>query len=161
MIYAKEGDVIARDSEKADIDHIAENMRIDDINEIWSSHHRLPKEALEKGFKDSLKCITVLKEDTPIIMFGLVPDGILGKSAVIWMLSTNDLKKIQVKFIKYSRCFIDIFLGLYPFLYNYVSDDNKLSIKWLRYCKAKMNGCVTYGVEKKQFHPFMFDRYRR
>ena len=161
MIYAEEQDVIARDSKKTDIDHIAKNMRIDDINEIWASHHRLPKEALEIGFNDSLKCITVLKNNIPIIMFGLVPDSFLGLSATIWMLSSNDLKKIQVKFIKYSRYFIDIFLGMYPFLYNFVSDENKDSVRWLRYCKARMNGCVTYGAEKKQFHPFMFDRYRR
>lgn len=161
MIYYNKENILVRDSKKEDVEHIAKNMRRSDIDEIWASNNRLPKEALDIGIKDSLKCITGLKNNIPVCIFGINPDSILGKSATIWFLSTPDIVYSKYVFLKLSRKFINMFLEEYSLLYNFVDDRNKDSIKWLKFCGAKMNGCVTYGVEKRQFHPFAFLKYGR
>ena len=161
MIYYNKENILIRDSKKEDIGYIADNMRRSDIDEIWASNNRLPKEALDIGFKDSLKCITGLKDNIPVCIFGINPDSILGRSAVIWFLATPNIIDNKYIFLRQSRKFIDMFLEEYSFLYNFVDDRNKDSIKWLKWCGARINGCVTYGVEKIDFHPFTFEKYRR
>ena len=159
MIYYNKENILVRDSERVDIEHIAKNMRRSDIDEIWASNNRLPKEALEIGLKESLKCITGLSNNIPVCIFGINPDTILGRSAVLWLLSTPDIITNKYIFLKKSKGFIEMFLEEYSFLYNFVDDRNKDSIKWLKWCGARINGCITYGVEKRQFHPFEFRRY--
>ena len=50
------------------------------------------------------------------------------------------------------------FLEQYPVLVNYVSVDNELSIKWLKYLGAKFYDPSPYGKEGKMFMRFEFRR---
>lgn len=158
MIYYGKDNVMVRDSTETDIENIANNMRKSDMDEIWASHHHKPREALEKALKDSFMCLTVLRDNLPIAMFGLYVENIISTDANIWLLATDDLVKIQYKFLKHSRRFIEMFLKFYPHLSNFVDDRNTASIKWLKFCGAKMNGTCKYGIEQLPFHYFEFTR---
>lgn len=158
MIYYKLDTCIVRTSEKEDIDILSKTIREDDRAEIWKSHHRTPKEALQIGFNDSIICLTVEKDGIPIVMFGINAENILGKTATIWMLSSDKLLTIKKQFIKQSRKFINMMLDYYPILSNCVDADNTVTKRWLKYCGAEFGLAVPYGIEQQPFFPFQFIR---
>jgi hypothetical protein len=157
-VYYKEGKVIVRSSVLEDVQKLSKTLRSSDIQEIWDSHHHTPKTALDVSIEESLVCLTVEKEGEPIAMFGIHPIEVLGSKAIIWMLGSQELDTIGVRFIRRSRRFIDMFLEYYPFLYNYVSTENMPSLQWLRWLGASFKRPERYGIEQKPFQYFWFER---
>jgi len=156
--YYKTRLALVRDSNIEDVFELAKNMREADKKEIWKSHHRTPEEALLSGHTESVFCSTVEYKESPIAMFGIVPEMFLSNNAFIWLLASPRLNEIQKTFIKHSRHFIDLMLGYYPLLFNFVDVENKQSIKWLKWCGAKLGPVVIYGVEQQPFQYFEFRR---
>jgi len=156
--YYKNGNTIVRTSKEKDVDSLAINIREADIQEIWKSHHIKPRAALLGGFKESELCFTIERNKTPIAMFGIYPQTLLGNSAMVWLLASPELEKVQRAFIKRSRYFIKGMLQRYSILENWVDAKNTQSIKWLRWCGAKIEEAKPYGVENKPFCYFYFRR---
>lgn len=147
-----------RDSEIKDVFELADNLRMDDIAEIWKSDHKTPETALLDGFTNSIICFTIERNEKAIAMFGMVPHTILGNVATIWLLASPELEKGQRAFLRHSRQFIDIMLGHYPLLINYIDVMNQQSIKWLKWCGAEFGPVIPYGIEKVSFQYFQFKR---
>lgn len=158
-LYDKDG-IVVRRSTKKDVEYLKTHLRQSDVDEIWASNHITPEGALEKGLDNSIFCCTVLNGQ-PIAMFGIVPHSILGYEASVWMLASDDLKKIKKRFLRHSKYFINMMLDFYPSLFNFVDDRNKDSINWLKYCGARIYDPKPYGVENKPFRYFVFKRPRR
>ena len=154
--YNKDGIVVRRSNLK-DAHYLSANLRDSDVREIWDSDNITPEEALLQGLDQSIFCCTILN-GSPLAMFGIVPETVLGNKASIWMLATEGLSKINIKVIRDSKHFIKIMLAYFPYLHNYVSNDNKESIKWLKFCGAKIKEPEVYGKEKKLFRYFSFER---
>ena len=93
-----DGKIKVRKSVREDVRYVADKMRTSDREEIWASNHLTPEEALKKGMDKSIYCRTI-ENGFPIAMFGICPQNILGNKANIWMLGTDDLNKIKVKFL--------------------------------------------------------------
>jgi hypothetical protein len=150
---------LVRDAEMNDVFQLANNLRESDTQEIWKSHHIKPEAALLGGFQESELCFTVERNEKPIAMFGICPpQTLLGNSAIIWLLASPELEKVQRAFIKRSRYFIKEMLQRYSMLENWVDVKNIQSIKWLRWCGAKIEEPKPYGVENKPFCYFYFRR---
>lgn len=158
MYYYKKEDIAVRDSVEEDIIPVADNMRKDDINEIWAAAHLSAREALQRSFDHSVKCFTVLKGDRPIMMFGAAPVHFLGETGAVWMLATDDFCDIHKKFIRESRKFIQLMLGYYPHLYNMIDVRNQASRRWLAWCGAKIGEVMPFGIDKLPFQYFEFRR---
>ena len=156
-VFYNDGKEVVRRSLKSDSEYLSKHLRQCDIDEVWASHNVTPKEALDSGFEKSVFCLTV-ENGNPIAMFGINPKSILGQEAVVWFLASDDLERIQYKFLKYSRKFIKMMLDFYPYLDNYVDDRNTKSIKWLKMCGATVEEPAPYGIEKKLFRYFYFKR---
>lgn len=140
-----------------DIQHISQNMRNCDIDEIWASNNLMPREALLKGLKESDVCLTVWHEGIPIAMLGVVSD--FQEEATIWMLGTDTLEKIPNTVGILSRKIIAHFHERYPVLFNYVDVRNTKSIEWLEWLGAKfMDNPVEYGPMKMPFKYFVLIR---
>jgi len=159
LLYDQDG-ITVRRSTKEDALYLSKRMRQSDIDEIWASHNITPEDALDNGVKNSIFCCTV-SNGNPIAMFGIVPETILGSKASVWMLASDDLNKIQRRFARHSRHFIDMMLDFYPYIYNHVDERNKISIAWLKFCGAKLHKPEPFGVEKKPFRYFYFNKARR
>jgi len=157
-IYYSSKLATVRDSEITDVFELAVNLRKKDIAEIYKSHHKTPEAALLEGYTNSIVCLTIERNEKAIAMFGIVPATILGNTAAIWLLGSPEIEKIQRVFIKHSRKFIGMFLGYYPYLENWVSCENILSIKWLKFCGAIMEEPRPYGIEEALFRHFYFKR---
>ena len=146
-----------RKSVKSDAEYIATRMRHSDIQEIWASNHVEPLEALRKGMEHSIYCRTI-ENGPPIAMFGICPKDILGNSATLWMLGTDALNKIKIKFLRHNKEIINAMLDYYSYLDNYVDVRNQKSIEWLRFLGAKFDEPAPYGVEGKNFQHFYFTK---
>ena len=156
-MYYDDGEVRVRESTKEDAEQLAGLMRKSDIDEIWASNHLTPIEALKQGIDNSTFCLTV-ENGRPIAMFGIACDQIISRKAVVWLLASDDLVKIQKRFLRYSKTFIYIMLDRYPYLENYVDVRNEKSIKWLKLCGATIEKPEPYGADQKMFSHFYFRR---
>ena len=150
--------IMIRSSVITDIGPIAQNMRRLDKDEIWAAQHKQPLNALMDGYRKSTLCFTVEHKGNPCAMFGVVPQSFLGNKARIWLLASNELCKCRRKLLKYDRLFVKYMLSYYPHLSNFIDIRNKVSIRWLEWCKAKFEEAKPYGVEGKLFHRFSFER---
>ena len=73
-------------------------------------------------------------KNIPYIAFGcgIAPT----EEAYIWMLGTNDVFKYKKIFVKYCKRWVNKLASKYETVTNYVHVDNKLSIRWLKWCGA-------------------------
>jgi hypothetical protein len=157
MIYYDKDNIRVRDSVIGDVDAMKNRLRESDVKEIWASHHHTPEEGLKLCVENSIMCFTI-ENGRPIGIFGISPTNLLGDQASIFLLSTDDLKKIEKRFLRNCRKFIDYMLSHYPYLDNYVHAENKKSIEWLKFLGATVEEAVPYGISKEMFHHFYFVR---
>lgn len=151
MIYYEQDGIKVRDALPTDMFQLRES----DINEVWASHHHKPEEALRQSIEQSFLCYTI-ENGNPVASFGLVPENIISNKATVWMLASEDLNKIKIRFLINCKKFINLMLEYYPYLYNYVDDRNKKSIEWLLFLGAKMEDPRPYGTDKLPFRYFYF-----
>jgi hypothetical protein len=146
-----------RISVKGDVDFLKNKLREADKEEIMASHGHTAEEALKISLNDSVICYTI-ERGKPIGMFGINPYDLSGTSAVIWLLTSEDIKEIRMSFLKQCRKYIDGFLEVYPLLFNYVYEKNKMSIKWIKWLGGKVYEPIPYGMNGEKFHYFEFRR---
>ena len=151
------GTIRVRPSVKDDISPIADNLRESDRAEIWASNHIEPYEAIKKGFDKAIYCRTI-ENGSPIAMFGVCPQELLGQRATIWLLGTEDINKIKIKFLRHCKEYVSAMLEYYEYLENYVDVRNSQCIAWLKYLGAEFDKPEPYGVEGQMFQHFSFKR---
>lgn len=156
--YYEQDNVVIRQAVISDVLIMKDKLRQEDIDEIWASHHHLPEEALRLSLEESVMAFTVEYKNEPIVMFGIVPVSIFGNSATIWMLSTDKIEKIRLRFLRNNKKFIDFMLGYYGNLFNFVSVKNMKSLQWLRWLGANFRAPCRYGIEQELFQYFWFER---
>lgn len=157
-VYLRCGDFIVRRSYLNDVDELKDCLRKSDIDEIWASHHHTPAGALYSSLTGSSLCLSIENKKKCICMFGINPESLMGTKATIWLLASSELDKNKVKFIKHGKKFVEMFLTMYPYLFNYVHDKNKKSIAWLKSLGARIEEAKPYGMEGLPFHYFSFER---
>jgi hypothetical protein len=133
-------------------------LKASDQLEVFYSHGYRPEEALPKAIEQTLEGFTVLVGEKPEICFGINSYNLLGNEAVIWMLSSEKIKDINLRFARHSRIYIDYFLTYYRRLINYVYVGNSSSIQWLKFLGAKFDRAEPYGVYQRHFMRFTFER---
>jgi hypothetical protein len=137
--------------------YVAKHMRDVDKHEIWASHHAEPMDAMVSGVKQSALSFTVAQE-TPILIFGVTSCSFASYRGILWMLATDQLYRVRYRFIRHGPLFVQFFLQKYFYLDNFVHVDNRLSIRWLKFCGATIEKAVPFGKEKEFFHHFYFRR---
>lgn len=155
--YYNQNGIVVRDAKKTDVDYLKDHLKQSDIDEVRASHNYMPEEALRISLEKSLFCYTV-ENSHPIAMFGVCAENILDEKAVIWLLGSNDMEKIQIRFLLNCRKFIKYFLTAYPYLENYVDERNKKTIRWLKFCGFTVESAVPYGVNNLPFCNFYIKR---
>jgi hypothetical protein len=156
FLYSQNG-IVVRKSVKSDLDALKDNLRQSDVVEIKASHGVTPEQALTRGLEKSIWSCTI-ENGRPIGVFGLNPESIMGYKAVVWFLATDDLDKIQRRFLRHGRYFVNMMLDFYPFLENHVHSENKKAINWLKWLGANIGQPEPLGINGEMFHHFYFDR---
>lgn len=128
-------------------------LREADQVELYRSTGKNPDEIILQAWTLSTYNRTIFMDDVPIAMFGVAPVAVLLGSP--WMVGTDAMKKAEVRMFvaRNSEKYIRQMLGRFPNLLNFVDMDNRLSIKWLKWC-----GFTFYDPEP--YGPFDFYFYR-
>lgn len=138
------------------IDHVARNMRQADRVEIWLSSRSEPLDALRKGLEQSDQCYTLLVDDAPTLIFGIVERSILDRTGTIWMLGTDDIHKIRFGRLEFTimQNVLNELVADYNVVENYVHAQNDTSIKWLRAMGFEFDDPAPLGVFGAPFQHF-------
>lgn len=136
------------------ITHIAENMRVADIAEVWSMSRHTPADAIERGLNISQHSSVVMVDDEPCAVLGLVQLDMLTGTGVPWLLGTDHAVKHRRTFLKYSKCGIEQMLSICPQLFNYVHADNEVSVNWLQHMGFTIDNPEPMGRDCELFHRF-------
>ena len=145
-LHVQEGSCFITEATKKHIEQIYPFMRKADQIEVACMGHT-PKESLESGLANDDVTLTALDpEGVPFAMFGV---GQVNNLAYIWWLSTDSVKDHAYDFIKASRKWTQILTKPYGATFNFVHEENKLAIKWLKFCGAKFTRKLFFNN-----HPF-------
>jgi len=117
-----------------DIDHLVENMRQEDVDEMIASGSVPIDETLHRALRRSSKIITAIdfETDKPVFIGGIKPYTLLSKTGAPWMLGTTENYKYRRNLLKDVREFLKEYLETYEEIYNYVHVKNEISIRWLK-----------------------------
>lgn len=134
--------------------YLAEYLRKEDIQEIYAVTGVPPLLSLLIGLKLSEVPLVICNEkDRPVAMLGVVPNGLIGS---IWMVGTDELKRISLSFLKHSKNVCDVLKSNYQILHNYVDARNTLHVNWLKWMDFKfIKTHQQYGIEKRKFYEFV------
>jgi len=158
-VHYDKGGVIVRDANINDIDlweiDPYHQMRPLEVSEVWASHHLRPKEAVSVSCLDSVQAFTIIHDYHLVGMFGIVPDSLIGERAQVWLLTTEEIYNMRIRFLKLTRHFIDEMRKSYPVLYNWVDARNEQCVRWLKWAGAEVFPPETHGVDKMPFHYFV------
>ena len=138
---------------EVDCIYFSEHLRKEDIQEIQAVTGLPPLLSLLTGLKMSSVPLVICNPDCkPVAMLGVVPNGLIG---FIWMVGTDDLKKISISFLRNSKDVCDVLKGKHQILHNYVDKRNKLHINWLKWMGFSIINEVNYGIENRKFYEFV------
>ena len=133
--------------------YLSENLRKEDIQEIQAVTGLPPLLSLLTGLKMSSVPLVFCNADCkPVAMLGVVPNGLIG---FIWMVGTDDLKKISLSFLRNSKDVCDVLKGKHQILHNYVDKRNKLHVNWLKWMGFTIINEINYGIENRKFYEFV------
>jgi hypothetical protein len=135
------------------VPYLIKNLRSEDLLEV-QCFSDTPEKAFLIALSNDETTMTVLAPDNiPYAMFGV---GYSDEGTYIWMLGTTDVLKYKYEFIKRCREWVWAFVGIYEKVYNYVHVDNKLAIKWLKWCGAEFEN--EYIIKEERFLKFMITK---
>ena len=144
-----------RTAKLEDIEELADNLRAEDRLEVFCSHGYGPKQALTYSFGTSKECNSIIDDGERVIGmfgFGVTPDN---KSAIPWLLASDELSKIAKQFLPESKAWVDRVVEPYDYVFNYVHASNRKSIKWLKWLGFTLSGnAVIYGYYPAPFYKF-------
>ena len=101
IFYDKDG-IIVRRSIKTDVEYLKNHLSQGDLDEVWASNNLTAEKALKESVKQSLISLTI-SNGNPIGIFGISTKNIIGSKATIWLLGTDNLKKIKIFHTDYAE----------------------------------------------------------
>lgn len=138
-----------------DVKDIATRLRQSDIDEIKAASGKTPEESLTSALEQSqLGTWVGVYKGKPEIIFGCAhtPDRSIG---LPWMVCTDALKDSPREFMVKCKLWVKGFTRQYPVLKNFVSADNELHIRWLKWCGFEFTTLhEEYGEGKRPFWEF-------
>ena len=113
-------------------------------------------EILKKCVLGSTRSFSVTDtEDGCLAIFGVREVG--AGFAIPWMLASDlFFTKYKRRFVREAPEFVQRLLGNNYFLYNYISKDNHVCIKWLSSLGFTVNKCQEHDINGVLFHPFFY-----
>jgi hypothetical protein len=147
-------DQIVRRPTPADVEFIINNIRDEDAAEVAAFDGDSVRDILEMT-PDLEKNAWVWERGGQVhAIFGVNPvkehDGV----GVIWMLATKSFDDHFMAFAAACKVVVDVMIEGYKYTYNYVSVENKKSIKWLKWLGFDVRNSEPIGINGAQFHRF-------
>ncbi len=134
--------------------YLANEMSEDDRNECGAMGLG-PFRALKLGLDNSVVswCALKVPEHRPLCAFGCLPlDGVLSGVGAPWFLSTPELRRYAVRFLKDCDEYLGRMLDIFPVLVEMVEARHVRGIKWVRWLGFELTGPVPWGPLGARFY---------
>ncbi len=124
-----------RSALRDDVPLLARRLRAVDLHEIAVLSGRTPEAALQRAFETTSQAWSIVDaEGVPFAMFGVATysPGV----GSVWLLATDDFTRAEHRrpFARHCRAWVEAMQADYPILFNFISRENALSIRWLKWC---------------------------
>ena len=140
-----------------DIEHIAANLRADDVRELQAVYgpgvdllHRL---ILAVDVSEDVY-VAVSAAGEPVALTGVAPVSLLGGLGCPWLLGTEASVRYPRDIVAHGRRLVRKWESRYSCLFNYVDARNTRSIAWLRHIGFSISDAQPHGLQGLPFHRF-------
>lgn len=142
------------------VEHIAENLRAADREEIYASTgNRRFHDSARLGVAASRSCVMALDVyGEPVALLGVVTTSLLYGVGCPWMIATDHAYQFRRAFIECGRTYTRAMLEEYDALENHVDARNRKSVAWLQRIGYRIGAPEPYGALGLPFHPFRIER---
>lgn len=142
----------------ADVQHLAANMRQQDVDEVLAAGHTDLRAVIEDGIKRSPMCWAAFVDGELACIFGCAPLGtLLNPVGVPWLLGTDVIQRHRRIFVRQSRPYIARMLASFTHLINAVHAENTVAVRWLRSVGFTLAPAAPIHTGA-MFHTFTMDR---
>ena len=129
--------VILRKSELTDAEKLAPHIREEDkleVRSIFKEEDRSMVDLLKECIESSTPAITVEEDDRVIMMFGVSEYGD-PDCGLVWLLGTDDIKRLWVPFLRQSHYWSNALFNISKkcLLFNRVCSKNELHVRWIKW----------------------------
>lgn len=124
-------------AEKCDAESLCKELRDIDKLEI-KSMGGTPREALLSSL-DDMTFTAKDKSGRVVCMFGSLRSDYIEEWGIVWMLGSPLVDKYKKDIIQLTKKFVNKITSPYKKVYNYIHQDNKKSIRWLKWCGFKVD----------------------
>jgi hypothetical protein len=115
-------------------------IRDEDLDELVRSPSRtlreefevLPKALIRERLRFCTDTVTVIKDGKVCVLAGIYPQSILGGTGTIWVMTTAEVEKHPMVFLRFVREYIHIIAKDYATLYASCLKRGSVSDRWLR-----------------------------
>lgn len=137
-------------------------MREADRREAWASHRHAPEEALRESLSLSELAWTCLVEGLPAFMWGAGRKGsLISWTGAPWLLGTDSFfredRELHREFLRRCPDYVARMQDRFPVLENFVHAENRLSIRWLKWCGFRLEEKPT-PINGEDFYLFRRER---
>ena len=136
-----------RPSLEGDARELAPYLRHADVAEL-EALGTAPFNALDMGFANSERCLTLTERGIPIAMFGV------GRAGSIWLLGSDRMYANRSQIARISRPWVQALIGDRAYVGNYVHTANTAHVRWLVWCGAQLGDPEPIGINDETFYPF-------
>lgn len=140
----------------AHLDYLRDNLRVGDRHEI-TCLGITPAEALRASYAGSIFSRTGILDGRVAAVWGCggSPLGGVGEP---WLLTTPEVERIPVRFVKIAQAESREMLRLFPVLANYVAAEYRQACRMLECIGYRLGEPVAIGPKLALFHEFRMER---
>ena len=135
-----------------DLARIAADIRDEDVRELRAASDKSIIDALMESADHSAFCLTIKKNDKPLMVFGIAGYSLLASESCCWAVATKELKFSGSKFLRCSREVVAAVNRIYPVMSNYVGDWNHNALRWLKWCGFTIEPARRIGIHGEMMH---------
>lgn len=136
-----------------DVQHVADNLRPEEIAEVMATSGSSPFEAVRRSVDSSMECFGVWKEDQLLGMSGVRRATVLSSVGCPWLLTTNEMKKNPRILLHYGKMFTQKWIEEdFNTLVNFVDTRYKGSLRWAKHVGFTVDEAAPYGPYEMPFH---------
>lgn len=143
---------------KEDAIYIAENLKQNNRQEVLAAIGDNCLSDILRGMEasDMLGCFK--HNGTPLAIYGVIPDSIMGGTGIAWLLFSAEAMQHRRVVGRYTKRGLRAIMAKYERVYNWVDTGNEDIIKWLKWLGAKFKGPYKRGVFGIEHYYFYFER---
>lgn len=124
---------------------LVENMREEEVAEVWAAAKFTPKDAIEWSLNRAHEAACAVYDDKLLCIFGVSARSLMSDVASPWLLTTNENKNRPRHLLKWTKLVVKRWSTMWPVLENYVDNRYDASLRWAKWAGFTVHDPQPYG----------------